>query len=159
MLRCHSTASDLASRHTARRKVHPHCYPIRQPHEEGQHELMPRFSPCGLRGYPCASVVMLIFSHVCFSMPRGTPAHPAATRPPAAARSQWHARPTCQPTVSPAKEEAPRRSQTHRTGNVKSCSPWDGLLRRPLGGRGVMNKWNSSTIQQQTTNFCKLYLV
>ena len=52
-------------------------------------------------------VVLDLSNHIIrFSKPRGTPAVPGATGPPAAARPR-HVSPTQQPSVSPGKEEAP----------------------------------------------------
>ena len=80
--------------------------------------------------YACTVIVKAI--GIGFSTPRGAPALPSATGPPAAAR-RCHARPTQQPSVSPAKERAPPSNSAAR--GVERCPPGDGLL-DPRDGDG-----------------------
>lgn len=73
-------------------------------------------------------------------MPRETPALPSATRHPAAAR-QCHGCPTKQPSVSPAKEEAPppnsasgEREKVPSRRRHGGASPGQGGLPKKLAG-------------------------
>ena len=70
---------------------------------------------------------LFIYNYVSFSMLRGTPALPTATRPLKAARPR-HACPTQQPPVSPSKEGAPQPNSA-TGGRRKTPSrgrPWNG---------------------------------
>ena len=77
-------------------------------------------------------VVFYLQSYVRFSMPRAAPALPSATRPLAAAQPR-HARPTQQPSVSPAKERAPPSSSAsgrRRTVPSRGRVVWSPAKRR-----------------------------